>query len=385
MHFGENQLSPRSIGISPLTTTLPSHLQLTLVRASRACYRPFTLAMARSRGFGSIPSHYSRPLRTRFRCGLHLATKNNSPVHSAKGTPSHKTCCAPTACRHTVSGLFHSPHGVLFTFPSRYWFTIGGNAYLALAGGPAGFPQGFSCPVVLGISIPPPLAFAYAPLTLFGTVFQPSSTSAGRVWIVPRPRRPNLRFRLLRFRSPLLSESRLFSLPRRTKMFQFRRCPSFFLCVQKTMTTLLWPGFPIRIPTDQGLLAAPRGVSPLAASFFGTLPQGIRRVPFFASYFLGILYLPSAPTYPRNTNAARTHPRALDVFSLPHLQFSRHYTFSLFTRIHARERDAPPGRCRTGASWFASCPTLDNPAAYLVIGPEGEGVMKPLLCSSVST
>ena len=46
--------------------------------------------------------------------------------------------------------LFHSPSGVLFTFPSRYWFTIGGRRYLALAGGPAGFPQGFSCPVVLG-------------------------------------------------------------------------------------------------------------------------------------------------------------------------------------------------------------------------------------------
>ncbi len=66
---------------------------------------------------------------------------------------------APTACRHTVSGLFHSPPGVLFTFPSRYWFTIGGNVYLALAGGPAGFPQGFSFPVVLGISLPPTLNF----------------------------------------------------------------------------------------------------------------------------------------------------------------------------------------------------------------------------------
>ena len=39
------------------------------------------------------------------------------------------------------------------------------------------------------------------------------------------------------------------------------------------------PGFPIRIPTDQSLLAAPRGVSPLAASFLGTLPQGIHHAP----------------------------------------------------------------------------------------------------------
>ena len=46
--------------------------------------------------------------------------------------------------------LFHSPPGVLFTFPSRYWFTIGGGVYLALEGGPPRFPQGSSCPVVLG-------------------------------------------------------------------------------------------------------------------------------------------------------------------------------------------------------------------------------------------
>ena len=45
--------------------------------------------------------------------------------------------------------LFHSPPGVLFTFPSRYLFTIGGQEYLALEGGPPSFRQDFSCPAVL--------------------------------------------------------------------------------------------------------------------------------------------------------------------------------------------------------------------------------------------
>ncbi len=45
--------------------------------------------------------------------------------------------------------LFHSPPGVLFTFPSLYLFTIDRILYLALAGGPAGFNQGFSCPDLL--------------------------------------------------------------------------------------------------------------------------------------------------------------------------------------------------------------------------------------------
>jgi hypothetical protein len=46
---------------------------------------------------------------------------------------------APTPCKHTVSDLFHSPPGVLFTFPSRYLFTIGLEEYLALGVSPPGF------------------------------------------------------------------------------------------------------------------------------------------------------------------------------------------------------------------------------------------------------
>ena len=51
-------------------------------------------------------------------------------------------------------GLFHPPCGVLFTFPSRYWFTIGRIRSLALEGGPPSFPQDFTCPVVLRIPLP---------------------------------------------------------------------------------------------------------------------------------------------------------------------------------------------------------------------------------------
>ena len=83
---------------------------------------------------------------------LNPAAQINSPAHSSIGTRSPLRRRAPTACRSTVSGLFHSPSGVLFTFPSRYWFTIGGQGYLALEGGPPSFPQDFSCPVVLNIA-----------------------------------------------------------------------------------------------------------------------------------------------------------------------------------------------------------------------------------------
>jgi len=53
MYFGENQLSPRSIGISPLATAHPRDLQLAWVQTSTGRYSSFILAMASSRGFGS--------------------------------------------------------------------------------------------------------------------------------------------------------------------------------------------------------------------------------------------------------------------------------------------------------------------------------------------
>ena len=47
--------------------------------------------------------------------------------------------------------LFHSPPGVLFTFPSRYYTLSVTRSYLALGDGPPFFPPDSSCPVVLRI------------------------------------------------------------------------------------------------------------------------------------------------------------------------------------------------------------------------------------------
>ena len=133
MHFGENQLSRSLFGLSPLPTAHPLHFQLKWVRSSTTSYRRFNLAMGRSLRFGSRSRHSTRPIQTRFRYGypsrVNLATYRNSQAHSSKGTRSlhsGRSQNAPTACRHTVSGTISRPlTGVLFTFPSRYWFTIG--------------------------------------------------------------------------------------------------------------------------------------------------------------------------------------------------------------------------------------------------------------------
>ena len=51
--------------------------------------------------------------------------------------------------------LFHSPPGVLFTFPSQYYALSVTKEYLALGGGPPDFPQGSTCLAVLWIPLVP--------------------------------------------------------------------------------------------------------------------------------------------------------------------------------------------------------------------------------------
>ena len=86
---------------------------------------------------------------------------------------------------------------------------------------------------------------------------------------------------LLRVRSPLLAESLLMSFPPGTEMFQF---PGF--ASPPYVFRWRYPkgvGCPIRIPTDQRLLAAPRGFSQRATSFIASWCQGIHRMPFLRS------------------------------------------------------------------------------------------------------
>jgi hypothetical protein len=68
--FGENQLSPGLIGLSPLPTSHPSGFQPTPVRASTECYLSFTLLMGRSPWLRVCARELQRPrYRTRFRYG----------------------------------------------------------------------------------------------------------------------------------------------------------------------------------------------------------------------------------------------------------------------------------------------------------------------------
>ena len=94
----------------------------------------------------------NRPIQTRFRYGsphgLTSPHTANSQAHSSKGTPSQQP--EVIELRLIVSKrfqvLFHSPPGVLFTFPSRYWSTIGHQGVFSLSGWSRQIHTGFHGP-----------------------------------------------------------------------------------------------------------------------------------------------------------------------------------------------------------------------------------------------
>ena len=110
-------------------------------------YLHFNLDMGRSPGFGSNTTDFIRPIQTRSRYGsgpevLNLASYIHSPDHSTKGTRSPiDGLSVLVSTRFQV--LFHSPPGVLFTFPSQYFFTIGHRVVFRLGGWSPRIPTGF--------------------------------------------------------------------------------------------------------------------------------------------------------------------------------------------------------------------------------------------------
>src|SRR5712692_10544385 len=91
---------------------------------------------------------------------------------------------------------------------------------------------------------------------------------AGSGWVLNLTSHPvrrwTVRFGLFPFRSPLLRESLLISLPPLTKMFPFR---GFLLeaCASSSIGYYPIDGSPIRVSPALRQHAPPRGVSPLAA------------------------------------------------------------------------------------------------------------------------
>ncbi len=150
--------------------------------------------------------------------------------------------------------------------------------------GPSSFPQDFSCPAVLGN--PGPLR-SLSPTGLLPSMERLSSTlRLGSAVFCPVPQPPSICMRTglgcFRFARRYSGNRYCFLFLRVLRWFT---SPSLLPTPMNSVlddSTLPEPGFPIRTSPDQSLLAAPRGLSQLAASFIASLRLGIHRLPLVA-------------------------------------------------------------------------------------------------------
>src|SRR4028119_1905562 len=227
MHFGENQLSRSLIGLSPLPTAHPPGFQPWWVRSSTRSYPRFNLAMGRSLRFGSRACDYSALFGLAFATasprGLTSPHTTNSQAHSSKGTPSPVLGRLRRIVGTRFQVLFHSPPGVLFTFPSRYLSAIGHQGVFRLNGWSRQIHTEFQGFRVTWDTAPEPALYVYGAITLYGPAFQPASTSTLVSYSAlsrqtqknspttptpqPLPGITRSRFGPLPFRTPLLTHS----------------------------------------------------------------------------------------------------------------------------------------------------------------------------------
>ena len=194
MHFGENELSPSSIGFSPLNLPHLPTFQRRWVRASTVSYHSFTLDRLRSPGFASTPSDYVALFRLGFPSApylkyltlLHTVTRW-LVLQKARHHP-HMGLWPVVGTRFQV--LFHSPPGVLFTFPSRYCFTIGHQVVFSLGRWSSLLPTRFHVSrgtLDQSLII---LTFTYRTITSYGPTFQLCSVSYDfSLMLCPQPQR----------------------------------------------------------------------------------------------------------------------------------------------------------------------------------------------------
>ena len=140
--------------------------------------------------------------------------------------------------------------------------------YLALEDGPPIFRQDFTCPALLFADLVPHTSFRIRGYHPLWPDF-PDRSSKTRA----------KDSRLFRFRSPLLSESRLMSFPRATEMFQFTRFASHaYVFSMRYLCRWVSPFGNLRIKAN---LPAPRSLSQAITSFVAYHCQGIHHMLLF--------------------------------------------------------------------------------------------------------
>jgi hypothetical protein len=156
------------------------------------------------------------------------------------------------------------------------------RCYLGTPSGDTGFSRTGVSPSTLALSrhVPLTTVFSYSL-----AVRQNDSIGPTTPHTQPLPGITRKRFSLIRFRSPLLTESRLFSLPAGTEMFHFPAFPPHTLCVQVWVTPHDWGRVsPFGNSRISARLTAPLDFSQSPTSFIGSWCQDIHRMPLLTCY-----------------------------------------------------------------------------------------------------
>ena len=180
--------------------------------------------------------------------------------------------------------LFHSGPPVLFTFPSRYLFTIGHRLVFSLGRWSSQIPTRFHVSRGTWDTHRVIQDFVYRTVTVCGRPFHAvllsflnPKTGSRNPWSASQSGLGYSAFARRYWRNLnwflLLKVLRCFSSPRSPHI------PMYSVYDTNGLTLV---GSPIRISPDQCLLAAPRSFSQLSTSFFASQCLGIRRLPLVA-------------------------------------------------------------------------------------------------------
>ena len=179
--------------------------------------------------------------------------------------------------------LFHSPPGVLFTFPSRYYTLSVTWSYLAFGDGPPSFRQDSSCPDVLRILARlnkiSPTGLLPCPAVLSRTL------RLSRLSLLASPYPPRISTRRLGssdFARHYFRNRSYFLFLRVIRCFSSPGSLRITIYSLYDTSTLLKVSSLIRISAGRSLCAAYRSFSQLVTSFFGAMYQGILPTLFVA-------------------------------------------------------------------------------------------------------
>ena len=164
------------ISLSPLPTVHPNTFQRKPVRPSSQCYPTFSLTMGRSQSFASASTDYDALFGLAFAPAARLKALNLASEEQLVGSLCKRHAVTPKGSdslqAHGFRFFFTPLLTVLFTFPSRYWSTIGLPVIFSLAAWSPQIQTGFHVSRPTQVVISTQSRYLYGTITLFDQTFQ---------------------------------------------------------------------------------------------------------------------------------------------------------------------------------------------------------------------